>query len=132
MTSFDILFEDLFRNFKKPIAYHKQISIMILKILRHFHVLNKKIQFTIFLQTTYKKVSELIPQVNEYMNFLTINDTDDLKQLKYLGLFINNLVSFQKKCINDTMGNFNKLPGNIPLEIRNHIVGFIALAPTRF
>lgn len=132
MTKWDILFEDLLWSFKRPRFYHKRCSTMILKILRHFHFLDKNILFTTFLQTTYKKVSELIPQMNDYMKFLAVNDTDDLEKIKYLRLFINNLVSLQKKCINSTMSSFNKLPGNIPLEIRNHIVGFIALAPTRF
>jgi len=136
MTKWDILFEDLLWSFKRPRFYHKRCSTMILKILRHFHFLDKNILFTTFLQTTYKKVSELIPQMNDYMKFLQSCQSKPSfafpTQIKYLRLFINNLVSLQKKCINSTMSSFNKLPGNIPLEIRNHIVGFIALAPTRF
>tara|TARA_B110000967_G_C18335201_1_gene293983 strand:- start:194 stop:460 length:267 start_codon:yes stop_codon:yes gene_type:complete len=84
------------------------------------------IHWTQFLQATFRKSNEQLALLYEKMEFV------DADEKQYLTMLINNLQSFRQKCIDSTVYNFSKLPGHIPLEIKNHIVGFIAAAPTRF
>ena len=104
----------------------KHFRPLILQILRQFEFMDLCIHWTQFLQATFRKSNEQLALLYEKMEFV------DADEKQYLTMLINNLQSFRQKCIDSTVYNFSKLPGHIPLEIKNHIVGFIAAAPTRF
>jgi len=99
---------------------------LILQLLRQFEFMDSGTHWTQFLQATFRKSNEQLVVLYKEMKFMTMDEK------QYLTLLINNLQSFRQKCIDSTVYNFSKLPGHIPLEIKNHIVGFIAVAPTRF
>ena len=48
---------------------------------------------------------------------------------RYLHKVINNICIFQELCIWADKQQYTKLPGNLPLDVRNHIVGYIAITP---
>ena len=104
----------------------KQFRPLILQILRQFEFMDSCVQWTQFLQATFRKSNEQLALLYEKMKFMTVDEK------QYLIMLVNNLQSFRKKCMDSTVYNFSKLPGHIPLEIKNHIVGFIAAAPTKF
>tara|TARA_B100000795_G_scaffold257332_1_gene230482 strand:+ start:73 stop:606 length:534 start_codon:yes stop_codon:yes gene_type:complete len=110
---------------------------LILKILRHFHDLEKEFAWNELLQVTYMKATkEFLPILDNVINksdmylkpYTTYRRWVD--EVKYLNIFKKNLLKIKKKSEDTTIAYYNYLPGSkLPLDIRTKIVSFISLVP---
>lgn len=101
---------------------------LILKILRRYDEMEADIEWSIFLQMVYKKISEnFIPNLTQIIDEHPSGYPGYDSEIKYLQKFQKNLLDLKKRAENSTIQYYNFLPGyKIPLDIRNHIIGFIS------
>ena len=128
----DIIHDSFDVGFSHKYSKGRQILPFVNQLLSRFVFMESQVTWTYFLQNCYQNFCVWLPNLYTQMEFVTVNDPYDTEQLKFLALLIKNIETFCMNCVDNSMSNFAKLPGHVPLELKTHIVGFIATAPTKF
>ena len=103
--------------FKKCII----IRSIFLQIIREFKWLKNDIGFTLFLNTSINKTQEILYYLKKYLQSEKKNSN-----IRYINITIKNLIQFKKNCLNITLFELSKLPGNLPFDIKKYIVEYIS------
>jgi hypothetical protein len=127
-----------FRQTKKnllnaPARLHGKIYVpMYLVIIRDIHdlmFLKPGLCLRLFVES--KKIQlDLNSHLNKLettrTNLVEYNSLTSLKKhlKKYMRIYT-------RACIQYTLKQFEKLPGNLPLDLRNHIVSYISIVPVK-
>ena len=107
----------------------KTIRPMYLYVLRMFDYMDRRYTYNTFLRSCYSKTTEFISILRIEMGFLAHNDPDEAKKYRYMNMFLKNMISFRIKCIQSAYTQYSKIPGDIPLVLRSHIVSYITYLP---
>lgn len=134
LVNLDLMYSKPLINgeFSHKYSKGRQSLPFVNQLLSEFAFMESQVGWSHFLQNCYQNFRVWLPNLYTQMEEVTVNDPYDTEQLKFLALIIKNLETFCANCIDNSMNNFAKLPGHIPLELKTHIVGFIAAAPTKF
>ena len=102
----------------------KIVRSVYLELNRNFQIVSKSCNCTKLLMISRTKVIELLDSLNN----IIMNDEmvrEDNTQRKYYFMVKKTVYNFGIKYREYCIQQYQKLPGNIPLDIRKHIVSYI-------
>ena len=111
----------------------KQIRPMFLFFMREFQLLQVLVPF---MRTCFRKSYEFQIDVDARLDIIAEIQEENgagsaatKAEYKYLNWLNKNFKTFRLACLQNTLQQFTKLPGHLPLELRSHIVSYISTIP---
>jgi len=111
----------------------KQIRPMFLFFMREFQLLQVLVPF---MRTCFRKSYEFQKDVDARLDLIAeireengAGSAATKTEYKYLTWLVKNFKTFRRTCLQNTLQQFGKLPGHLPLDLRSHIVSYISTIP---